>query len=300
MKRIIYSIYIDINTDQLDPQPPHHGETEDKNLKAKREFANYQPWLEDRQRSYAKSIGVEYTLFKADDQWIEYRDDLSDRYPELTMYNIVNFYKIYLMYQLKEFYDEILYMDLDVVPVTSESFFNIWDLSKGMVIRRKMPMVDIRLDDMKVKEKYFLEFGKTDSIRSPVAKYWNNKALLMEYDIDRDDVPVYNTGIVGISRSELEKLDYFKNFSDLIQDMTTIKEEIPSMWPTYIQAMFGWDNETLWGFLCVKNNMKVQSIDDYWHYFLDRGNFIPKAAKLVHVIHKDFKVVRDWCEKNNI
>ena len=50
MKRIIYSIYIDIDADQLDPQPPHHGDTEDKNQKAKREFANNQIWLEYKQR----------------------------------------------------------------------------------------------------------------------------------------------------------------------------------------------------------------------------------------------------------
>ena len=300
MKRIIYSIYIDIDADQLDPQPPHHGDTEDKNQKAKREFANNQIWLEYKQRMYAKSIGIEYKLFTADDQWIEYRDTLAKQYPQLTMYNIVNFYKIHLMYQLKEDYDEMLYMDLDVVPITNKSFFEAWDLSKGMVIRHSMPMVEIRIDHIKEKEKSFIKKGKTDSIRSPLAKYWNNKALLMEYGIDKDDAPVYNTGIVGIDKQSLEELDYFGDFDHMIEVMTELKEEQPSMWPSYIQSMFGWDNETLWGFLCVKKNIKVQTIDQFWHYFLDRGTFIPKASKLIHVIHKDFYSVRKWCEKNNL
>ena len=41
MKRIVFSIYIDIPESLLDAQPPHHGETEDKNVKAKREFGNH-------------------------------------------------------------------------------------------------------------------------------------------------------------------------------------------------------------------------------------------------------------------
>ena len=200
MKRIIYSIYIDIPSEDLDAQPPHHGDTEDKNQKAKREFFDHQIWLEYRQRIYARNIGIEYKLFTADDQWVEYRDKLAKQYPQLTMYNIVNFYKIHLMYQLKEEYDEMLYIDLDVVPVTKESFFDAWDLSKGMVIRHSMPMVEIRIEQIKDKENAFGKTGKTDSIRSPLAKYWNNKALLMEYGIDKDDAPVYNTGIVGINR----------------------------------------------------------------------------------------------------
>ena len=300
MKRIIYSIYIDIPSEELDAQPPHHGDTEDKNQKAKREFADHQVWLEYRQRGYAKSIGIEYKLFTADDQWFEYRDSLVKQYPQLTMYNIVNFYKIHLMYQLKEEYDEMLYMDLDVVPVTDESFFDVWDLSKGMVIRHTTPMVEIRIEDIKRREESFIKKGKTDSIRSPAAKYWNNKALLMEHGIDREDATVYNTGIVGIDRQSLEELDYFSDFYNIIETMTDLKKEQPSMWPSYIQAMFGWDNETIWGFLCVKKELQIQTIDSNWHYFLDQGKFIPKSSKLIHVIHKDFEIVRDWFEKNNL
>ena len=300
MKRIIYSIYIDIPSEDLDAQPPHHGDTEDKNQKAKREFAYHQSWLEGRQRRYAKSIGIEYKLFTSDDEWINYRDQLSKQYPQLTMYNIVNFYKIHLMYLLKEEYDEMLYMDLDVVPVTKESFFDVWDLSKGIVIRHTQPIVEVRIEDIKNRETSFQKHGRIESVRSPAAKYWNNKALLMEYGIDKQDTTVFNTGIVGINKKSLEDLNYFGDFSDMIDLMTELKEEYPSMWPAYIQAMFGWDNETIWGFLCIKNNIKIQDIDPFWHYFLDRGVFIPKKAKFVHVIHKDFDMVRNWCEKNNL
>lgn len=300
MKRIIYSIYIDIETDQLDPQPPHHGDIEDKNIKAKREFANALTWLEQRQRSYAKAIGVKYKIFKADSQWVEYRDCMMKQFSQLTMYNIVNFYKIHLMYQLKEEYDEILYIDLDVVPVGNESFFDTWDLSKGIAIRHSIPQVELGIEGIQKREEKFLKHGNNSSIRSPAAKYWNTKALLMDHGIDEKDAPVYNTGIVGINKKLLEELDYFNNFDSMIEAMTELKEERPSMWPEYIQALFGWDNETLWGFFCIQRNIKIQNLDSFWHYFLDRGSFIPKQVKLIHVIHKNFSMVRNWCEENNL
>ena len=97
MSKVIFSIYIDIPEDELDPQPPHYGDTEDKNLKAKREFALHQPFLERSQRAYAEHIGVDYRIFKYDDKWKEFKAHYNKKYPRLTAYNIVNFYKIYLM-----------------------------------------------------------------------------------------------------------------------------------------------------------------------------------------------------------
>ena len=49
---------------------------------------------------------------------------------ELT-YEIVNFYKIYLLDKLAEEYDEILYLDFDAIPVTNDNFFEYWDLTKA-------------------------------------------------------------------------------------------------------------------------------------------------------------------------
>ena len=63
-----------------------------------------------------------------------YKDKLQKDYPYLTTYNIVNFYKIHLLYKLAQEYDEVLYLDFDVVPMKSDNFFERWDLSKGIAI----------------------------------------------------------------------------------------------------------------------------------------------------------------------
>jgi len=300
MNRIIFTIFIDIDKDDLDPQPPHIGDTEDKNLKAKREFLENYDWLTSRQQTYAQNIGAEYKIFLADDKWENFKTEYLEKYPVLTMYNIVNFYKIHIMYQLKKQYDEILYLDLDVVPVGTENFFEHWNLENGVAILTNRAIVDRSREEVKRREKNFLKSGKNHSIRSPTAKYWNTKAMIFEFGSYADDPNVYNTGIVGINKHWLDKLKYFDNFDETIQIMTELKNEDPSMWPKYIQDMFGWDNETLWGLFMHIYDIPMQRLTNTWHYFIDQKMYIPPSVKLIHVINKDFKAVREWCETNNL
>ena len=97
-----------------------------------------------------------------------YKDKLQKYYPYLTTYNIVNFYKIHLLYKLAQEYDEVLYLDFDVVPMKSDNFFERWDLSKGIAIKDNNAQV-IRMDGIT---------EKTQTIRSPTSKYYNAQALL--------------------------------------------------------------------------------------------------------------------------
>lgn len=299
MKRIIYSIYVDIPTDLLDEQPPHHGETEDKNIKAKRMFSQHKPWLVERQKAYANTVGADYILFEYDQQYVDYQQWYNDNFPYITEYNIVNFYKIHLMYQLAKDYDEILYMDLDVVPVTNDNFFEVHDLTKGVAIKKNSHGKSMDINYLRGEQDRY-ERGKKFSIRSPWAKWWNSKALCMEYGKPVSDIPVYNTGIVGINKYWLDKIDYFTDFEEVLEDMYEMKHEEGSMYPPFVQSMFGWDNETIWGFKCHMNDVPSNWLDGYWHMFLDKGEHIPLGSKFIHVIHKRFDVVRKWCEKNNL
>ena len=143
MKRIIYSIYIDIPSDELDYQPPYHGETEDKNQKAKRVFRENYEWLTHMQKSWSNSIGIEYRQYTRDDKYLEFESFYKEKYPFITTWNIVNFYKLHLMYELsKEGFDEILYLDIDVVPVSKLNFFEEWNLDRGIAILTNDPKID--------------------------------------------------------------------------------------------------------------------------------------------------------------
>lgn len=302
MKQVIFSLYIDIASDELDYQPPFPGEEESKNNKAKRNFAGHKDWLVMRQETYAKNINVDYVLFQNDAMWQEYKEEYQSKYPFLTTYNIVNFYKIHLMYELAKDYDEILYLDLDVTPLTTESFFDEWDLNKGIAIFKNFSYVDPSASAIKKEEERFVKYNMNSSIRSPAAKWWNSLAMSVELgiSINKNNHPVFNTGIVGINRKHLEQLSYFDEFDDMLELMCELKEDDHTMYPSYVQDMFGWDNETLWSVKVGINNVEIQWLNSKWHYFMDSQKVIPKSTKLVHAINKEFEFVRTHCEKNNL
>jgi len=300
MTRIVYSIYINIPTDKLDAQPPHSGEKEDKNIKAKREFAENVDWMIEKQQQYAKLIGADYKIFTYDDQYKNYQQWFYDNHPYITEYNIVNFYKIHLMYQFKDKYDEILYMDLDVLPATEEDFFEANSLEHGVAIKKNSHGMSMDREMMIKKQANYDKGITIGSIRSPWAKWLNSIALCMYYGYPIRDIPVYNTGIVGINKHWLDKIDYFSDFDEMLEDMKELKEESPSMWPTFAQSMFGWDNETIWGVKCHVNDVPSNWLDGRWHTFLDKKTPIPDKSKFIHIICKDFTMVREWYEKNRI
>ena len=113
MSRVIYSFYVDIQN------PVSHFENKDK-------FNNNLNWLLDKQKKYAELCEADYLHFVYDDKYIEFSKQFG---PEVSEYNIINFYKMHLLYQLN--YDEILYLDIDVIPVTKYNFFGFVDYYYG-------------------------------------------------------------------------------------------------------------------------------------------------------------------------
>mgnify|MGYP001279403245 FL=1 len=153
----------------------------------------------------------------------------------------------------------------------------------------------------------------SQTIRSPSSKYFNAQAMLFEKNMSTEN-DVINTGIVGINKDHLNKLDYFKQFEDNLTLMKHLKIQIreeviiddetgetnikkhndkyvTNIFPDKVRQYFGWDNETLFSVKLKENKVPVQWLDDKWHYFLYNQGFIPKETILCHAINKDFDLV---------
>lgn len=303
MKRVIFSLYIDIPKDDLDLFDSNilkEGQTP-TNHRTKDQFKIHYGDLIATKEIYANTIGADFKMFEYDTDWIIYSEKLKAEYPYLTAYNIVNFYKIHLLYELAKEYDEILYLDFDVVPMKYDNFFEHWDLTKGIAVlnnNNKINTIEQITDT-------------SQTIRSPSSKYYNAQAMLFELGLSTKN-DVINTGIIGINKDHLQKLDYFGKFE---QDLTLMKhlskqttstvevvdgrlqiEEVnekylTNIFPDKIRQYFGWDNETLFSVKLKVNKVPVQWLDDKWHYFLYNQGFIPKETILCHTINKDFDLV---------
>jgi len=288
VKRKIFSLYINIPKEELDTFDEHikKKDAEFTNYNTKNEFEKNYQQLVDCKVEYAKKIGVDFTMVENDTKcaglntsYVDYYKWMREFYPEITSYNIVNFFKIHLLYEFAKDYDEVLYLDFDVVPNTDQNFFEVWDLSKGVCVLNNNERVS---PIQKITE-------RTQTIRSPNAKYYNAQAMLIEKGLSPEN-DVINTGIVGISKKHLDQLEYFTNFKDELKLMTSLIGE-SDIFPKKIADFFGYDNETLFAVKLKEKNVPVQWLNKEWHYFFDNYLFIPSTAKLIHAINKRFDLI---------
>ena len=283
MSRVIYSLYIDLSEDELDFFDKNivKNKQVSRNVITRNEFKKNYDKLKGLQKLYAEQNKCDYILFENDEKFINFKTLFNEKYPYLTSYNIVNFYKIYLLYDLSKKYDEILYLDFDVVPLNNENFFEHNDLSKGIFVLNNNDRVS-KLTDIG---------ENTQTIRSPNAKYYNAQAMLFEKGLSTEN-DVINTGIIGINKEHLIKLNYFKDFDDNMNMMTNLKSDT-NMFPKRIVKYFGYDNETLFSVKIKENKVPVKWLSKKWHYFFDWPVYIPNDITFVHAINKRFDVIWD-------
>ena len=276
MNKVIYSLYVDVPADEHYGKSKNQHDTADKASITVNAFKKHYKKLIDCKRYYANTIDADFIMFEHED-YQSFEKNFKSDFPELTGYEIINFYKIHLLYKLSKKYDEILYLDFDVIPLTNESFFDVWDLSKGICVYSNNDKVEKKSTT-------------NHSIRSPSAKYFNCHAMLLEEGLNPDN-DVINTGIICARKEDIIKLDFFGKFKDTIDLMTKLRKDTSGLYPQNIVDMFRYDNETIFSYKREVNNVDIQWLDNKWHYFLDNQKFIPEDTKIVHAISKDFDLV---------
>jgi len=277
--KIIFSIFIDIPEDKLDNPGWYEKGVQvktDKSLQTKNALYNNRVELERRQREYAESLNVEYRLLGNDKEYKDFCKYMKD-YPMISEYDIINFYKHWAMKNFAENYDQVCYLDFDVVPNTDENVFNI--IQSGFGVAHSNDLA---------------EWGKNISstkyntcIRNPSSKYWNTYAMLLEDDMEPEN-DVFNTGIMVAGYNIIQRLGYFHEFEKTLELMTYLKEEEDSIHPPNIQRVFNYDNETVFSYLVKKREIAIDWLPWDWHYIIDhpKKEMIDTSAKLYHVINK--------------
>ena len=276
---IIFSIFIDIPEDKLDNPGWYEKGVQvktDKSLQTKNALYNNRVELERRQREYAESLNVEYRLLGNDKEYKDFCKYMKD-YPMISEYDIINFYKHWAMKNFAENYEQVCYLDFDVVPNTDENVFNI--IQSGFGVAHSNDLA---------------EWGKNISstkyntcIRNPSSKYWNTYAMLLEDDMEPEN-DVFNTGIMVAGYNIIQRLGYFHEFEKTLELMTYLKEEEDSIHPPNIQRVFNYDNETVFSYLVKKREIAIDWLPWDWHYIIDhpKKEMIDTSAKLYHVINK--------------
>lgn len=282
--RVIFSIYIDIPKTKLDNPGSWDNKTNtqhktDKSLYTKKKFLLYKDRLIERQKKYAAICNADYLHFDSKKGYKKFAKWFTKNAPQISEYDIINFYKHYLMRNLADVYDEVCYFDLDIVPQTEENLFETFDLNK------------IHVGDSNAESQWgrsvSLEFYNA-CIRNPSSKYYNAKALAEDADIEPCE-DVFNTGIMFAKADAIKKLNYFDDYGFVfnILSMTYVLNDEESMYPWPIRRSFGYDNETLFSHLINKNEVPYELLSEEWHCTTSTKM---DTAKICHVISKNFEL----------
>jgi len=285
----IFSLYIDIPQERMiNAGSTYRKDTVDKNYRTKQKLEKYKDLVLENQSNYAKSINADYEVYGWDKDYEEFREWLLEIEHDISEYNIINFYKIWLLEKNCKEYDYVLYLDFDVAVNTNKNFFEYNPIERNICVA-----YDVNYDDYKKGLKALFLIDRIIDYRSPEAKYWNSVAMLTHVDWDETDYPIYNTGIIGASKYTMNKLNYFDKFEETLEMMTFLKTDEDTEFPNAIQRCFGHDNETVFSFKIATNEVQYvhlhgwhQIIDDATSFDKNAYNRLRKNSYLLHFINK--------------
>ena len=348
-KRCVYSIYVSL-----------------QGYRNKFEaFQKYYSKIIVAHKKYADLINADYILF-------ETLPD-ADVFEQLIIsnYDKINFSKYYYAEQLcPKNYDEILYIDFDIIPNTKDNFFEVFNVNEYIPVKATIPYnpqmaieyvdhyentikavahnqnidkyiqhidkynqhkdeynkgitetsfhgipwfvektpkefekkypLDWWLEKQNFKNelsnppsppKYIKEGHRPDDIRP-----WDDGVKYAAIDILTEGKAIfYNTGVMGFCKDTLAQLNIFENFDNFCNTIKNIQSE---NWPEYVTTHIDINNEVLFSYKMIVNDVPVKDIGRDWNYFVDWNSVLLQLSN--HTFHDEFETCkfRHFLNKN--
>lgn len=303
MKRIIFSIYTEIKDSRLENNNAYAGDSMPKSLRTKLQYKKHFSILKNLKEEYAKKCESEYKIFSTKDKMFKlFEKDIIKHFNENSVdFDILNFYKLFLFEQLANEYDEVVYLDFDVVPNTDYSIFRHLDLNKINALSINANKKNIwSIGDLNT---YNRQKGEFDVIVSQFdkqnmyCKMMAKRAMLMTQDIT-GTANIINTGVLAGNSKAILNLKLFDDFVFKVDTLKQAKDE--QMFGNALSEKFFLNNEVFFTFHLEYNNIDYNKLEPLWHFTLLSGHLAPNnedisQAYLIHVIDKNFEKVFKLC-----
>lgn len=264
MKRIVYSIY--------------NGCVEQTAISTNKyklsQFIKYKDNLKETQRAYAEKCNAEYVLHETD----------------ITNYDSIQFEKIFLLEKYAEEYDEILYLDFDIVPHIFKDIFQSVDLTKISMhpLKRELTKKEIAWEIRNKNNKDHLHLFDQHSVFCKTAA--KNSMLLLDGISGHNKL--YNTGVIIGDSQSIKKLE----FSRHLEEMKIMLNEAQTdcMFPEEISKYFFHNNEVFISYLLERYNVPHNDLEIQWNFILDPlYPNVNEAAYFIHHVNKEFELSFD-------
>ncbi len=263
MKRIIFTTYDNISKEQ-----DHLGE----NYFATESVKEYFDGLIVNKENYADKIDVDFKFYHN-----TMKDFDVDTELEFTKANI---YKHHIMAELAKEYDEVMYVDMDVVFNTKKNVFDELDLSKGFHIQ-------VQTDDVTCKDIEGVMFENIGN-RSPTLKYHITKDLLFG-----SDCHVMNTGIMIAKSEHIKQIKFIDRLPRIIDKINKLKlSGLDSDKYKLLRMYYYPNNESIFSYIMESENIPYEIMDKRWHTIINSN---PQKLdwdniEIAHFISKKFNM----------
>lgn len=253
MKRIVFSLFTDVIDD-------HTSAPDFK----RQQFKKYYSQLKAKHKEYATAVDADYKLFT----------------PKSSDYNIVQFEKLLMFEELAKDYDEILYLDFDVVPIRDTNIFEVFDLNTICAFNIKC--------DMEEHLFYWLTDNDKWHSMDMHSKACHKRSMHMLNE-DFSDLTCLNTGVVAMNRDAVARL----NLSAQLDDLKALSEEaaLDTLYPETMSKTWIFNNEVILSYLIEKHALPFTDIGMPWNFIVDDTvPTISDAAHFLHFVHKKFEM----------
>lgn len=201
-------------------------------------YKKYKEQIIKQHQEYADFCNAEYIHFFNPKEFRTFLETI--QYDFIRFYDAIQYFKIYLAYQLVEKYEKVLYLDMDVL---------IGDIKENAF------------------DEFFGEhiFIKRQTFKKNTFTYYKGvssrhlKAHLTS-KLTGNDANHYNTGIFGCTKESLEHVDFFGNLDVVLTKLNSLNED-------HVR----YSNEIIMGYCIEENNVRIinqgydNGEDKIWH-----------------------------------
>lgn len=210
----------------------------------------FEDLITDNKKKYAEFCNAKFILYTRDQQFLDFEKKYKNICKYLTPYDVIQYYKIYLCEQLSKEYDNVLYLDYDVlIGNIKKDFFKEWIFDKGIVIK---------YDNFDCSNFVYDKETSSRHIKAFLAHL-----ILNEMNIPHDpNLPHLNTGIIGCNKN-ISTVTFFDLLKECLSILDYIYENKKEHW-----NIVRFSNEIIFTVSYIINNFKLQPIIDdknIWH-----------------------------------
>jgi|TARA_B110000902_G_C14113960_1_gene515471 lipopolysaccharide biosynthesis glycosyltransferase len=267
-KRLIFSMYTtSINLDERSNSARIGG--------AGNMFEKHFERLVQGHKALAEMWDADYILDRPS------QTDSVKEFDKLTMW------KLFKLEEYVEQYEQVLYLDLDVIPNLKnikKNMFEEFDFTK--IVSGCNDTHDLALfknvHEMRDKDNWYKSLDKYHwSVKTKMFHH-----MLLSQLIEPKFYRMINTGIWGGSKTATNKLKFSKRFDECKEVLDEIKD---------MDNRYFYNNEVFISYILEKYKLEdnFDLVPDHWHrFFLNDSSYDScKTACLIHVMNKDFEGV---------